>query len=195
MRDYTLTEPVCLQAVIISLKSRGWDEWFSNPTAGPWKRIRIPGVQNLKDIGFEKEETRPDLIVYNAKNSVVLVLEVKDNIEKLIDVTNNNHQLIKTISVFDNIITRLTKILKNNNSKISSSSIIYCGGYVVSKTDYLDSKIIDLKKIHFAKTSNLRNELKQFVVFVVEKKNLDLFVSCNAYKENNKPLSILEKII
>ena len=71
MRDFTLTESTCDQAALVYARSKGWDEWFSNPTAGPWKRINIPGIHGLSIPGFDKEETRPDLILYYAKQMVV----------------------------------------------------------------------------------------------------------------------------
>ena len=37
MRDFTLTESTCDQAALVYARSKGWDEWFSNPTAGPLK--------------------------------------------------------------------------------------------------------------------------------------------------------------
>ncbi len=196
MRDYTLTEPICLQAVIIKTISKGWNEWFSNPTAGPWKRIRIPGVSSLEQMGFEKEETRPDLITFrDGQNPLVLILEIKDDISKLIDENNENKQLIKTVNVFNVIRSRLIKILeKENDLKINTKSILYCGGYVVSKTKSLDEQIETLKKLHFLKTKTMHHDLKQFVLFIVEKKDLDLHVTCQVFSEDT-PSPRLQKII
>ena len=95
MRDFTLTESTCDQAVLIDAKSKGWDEWFSNPTAGPWKRIKVPGVGDLAASGFGKIETRPDLILYYGNTDdkkvpvltdpKILITESKDDIDKCIE--------------------------------------------------------------------------------------------------------------
>ena len=97
MRDYNLTESICDQVVVVSTKLNGWIEWFSNPTAGPWKRIGIPGVSSLAGTGFEQLEKRPDLMLYHkSAKPKVLIIECKDKIDKLIDSANQNDQIKKT---------------------------------------------------------------------------------------------------
>ena len=93
MRDFKLTETICDQAVLVSAELHGWSEWFTNATAGPWKKIDIPGVSSSYDTGFEKTDPRPDLILYHdTPDKKILIIESKDNIKKIIDSSNHNQQ-------------------------------------------------------------------------------------------------------
>jgi len=189
MRDFTLSESFCDQAVVVRGKSLGWEEWFSNPTAGPWKRISIPGITDLDQRGFGKEETRPDLILFHDGDCpIVLILESKDDIKKLFD--SSDIQLEKTSKVFENMEDRVKKlILSSKNIKIKNlaSKILYVCGYVVGDSTVLKSKIPNLKKIHL-KFAN-RDHFKNFVLFTVKKKKYDLSVESKLYVEKPSELS------
>jgi len=196
MRDFTLTESLCDQAVLVRAKSRGWKEWFSNPTAGPWKRIGVPGVSSLAGTGFEKEETRPDLILFhNTTDPIILILETKDKIDKLLDNANKNAQLKKTSEVFVNIQSRLDALIQSStDSKLrnSAAKISYVCGYATGEDSQIVSKTLDLKRIHlkFAKKENFRD----FVLLTVHKTGLDLSICVNfIHQQQTSKSTKLEK--
>jgi hypothetical protein len=54
---YKLSEEVVRQAVEVAFKRDGdWEIAFANPTAGPWKRIRIGTYIGGEDLRYTKEE-------------------------------------------------------------------------------------------------------------------------------------------
>ena len=187
MRDFTLTESVCDQAVIVKAVSTGWIEWFSNPTAGPWKRIGIPGISSLDGTGFEKEETRPDLVLYHNKNDPkILILESKDNIGKLIDSSNNNDQLKKTCKVFSNISTKLENLIKKSSDKQILKllhSANYICGYLIGYSNNLSTELETLKKLHFKFID--KSKFPFFVIITVKKSGFKLIVETEFIYENN----------
>ncbi|MGY5144187.1 MAG: hypothetical protein ACW9XH_06865 [Candidatus Nitrosopumilus sp. bin_32a] len=185
MRDYNPTESICDQAALVSAISKGWKEWFSNPTAGPWKRIGIPGVSSLSGTGFEKEETRPDLILYyESLEPKILIIESKDNIDKLIDSATNNFQVEKTCKVFLNIKTRLHKLIESSGDEKMAKSIDminFIPGYVIGYTDTLYSKIPELKKLHFKFID--KSVFPYFIIIIVKKSGFDLTLETQIVSE------------
>lgn len=97
----------------------GWWIAFTNPTAGPWKKIVA-----LSDKGtfieihrFIREGERPDLILVNDKLKVVVIVEAKDGFEKLY----NNTQMNKSIRV----IKEVTDILVSSKNPVWASRLSY----------------------------------------------------------------------
>jgi len=57
---------------------------FTNPTAGPWKRVVGPKLQESYEIyRFGSKESRPDVIVVSDLRRRIYVLEAKDEAAKL----------------------------------------------------------------------------------------------------------------
>ncbi len=196
MRDFTLTESICDQAVVVKAVSTGWQEWFSNPTAGPWKRIGIPGISSLDGTGFEKEETRPDLVLYHNQNEPkILILESKDNIGKLIDSSNNNAQLKKTCKVFSDISIKLEKLIEKSTDKqilkLLDSANYICG-YVIGDSSNLSTELEKLKKLHFKFID--KSEFPFFVIITVKKSSFELIVETEFIYENNHKGTKLKKL-
>ena len=186
MRDYNLTESICDQVVVVSTKLNGWTEWFSNPTAGPWKRIGIPGVSSLAGTGFEKEETRPDLILYHKSvKPKVLIIESKDKIDKLIDSANQNNQIKKTCQgVLPNMRTRLYELIKTSEDKElvqSLNSINFIPGYVIGDSKDIQAKISELKKLHFKFID--KSVFPYFIIIIVKKSGYDLTLETQIVSE------------
>ena len=186
MRDYNLTESICDQVVVVSTKLNGWIEWFSNPTAGPWKRIGIPGVSSLAGTGFEKEETRPDLILYHKSvKPKVLIIESKDKIDKLIDSANQNNQIKKTCQgVLPNMRTRLYELIKTSTDKElvqSLNSINFIPGYVIGDSKDIQAKISELKKLHFKFID--KSVFPYFIIIIVKKSGYDLTLETQIVSE------------
>lgn len=70
----------------VLLKETPWNIAFTNPTAGPWKLL--VGTRADGSLGevhrFEREETRPDLVVYSDSLGIIVILEAKDSLAKLL---------------------------------------------------------------------------------------------------------------
>jgi hypothetical protein len=156
----------------------------------------VPGTSDLSQNGFKKNETRPDLIIYNKNpDSKILIIESKDNIEKLIDASNDNNQLKKTCKVFFNIKNKVNNLIKNTNDKDllnSIDSINYIPGYVVSDKKDLSKKITELKKLHF-KFIN-KSIFPYFIIIIIKKTGFDLSTEAQiiSYKQNDKTRELEE---
>ena len=108
MYQFRLTEEIARWAFeIICRENKDWFVAFTNPTAGPWKKITAlnKSGQEGEVYRFELEETRPDIVLVNDKLETVLVIEAKDSLDKLLSDT----QSIKSVEVVAN----LRSILKN----------------------------------------------------------------------------------
>lgn len=92
--------------------SNSWEIAFTNPTAGPWKRLMAlssDGTQGEVH-RFEINETRPDLVLYSDKHEVVLIVEAKTDISGLLD----ESQAAKTSDLF----FRLKKLLASKEKNV-----------------------------------------------------------------------------
>ena len=189
MRDFKLTETICDQAVLVSAELHGWSEWFTNATAGPWKKIDVPGVSSSYATGFGKTEERPDLILYNDKpDKKILIIESKNDIEKLLAPS----QIPKSCKVFSDMKTKLDELCKSSKNKSISNntkSINYIPGYVVGHTTDLIQKLPELEKLHF---KHVDKSFPHFLLIVVIKSNYDLFIQPHIFssKPNKKSLEL-----
>lgn len=106
-----LSEEVVRWALEVELQ-RGstWKIAFTNPTAGPWKRVMAENsVGELGEIHrFEIDEKRPDLIIYSDTHKTVVIVEAKTDISGL----QNSDQIVKTSTLF----TSLSEMLKQKSS-------------------------------------------------------------------------------
>ena len=191
MRDFTLTESTCDQAVLVDAKSKGWNEWFTNASGGPWKRINIPGIRGLSIPGFIKEEPRPDLILYYAKDAKILIIESKGKIKDL-----DEAQLEKSCPLFLSIKSKLEESIKTSKNKTllrSAGSINYICGYVVGNQPNISTKIDELKKIHFKFIDE--SIFPNFVVIIVKKNGYELSTEIlEISQKDTKPITSLEEI-
>lgn len=64
-----------------------WSIAFTNPTAGPWKRLMAYDQSGSEGEvhRFLREETRPDLVLVNDDLKVVCIIEAKDALPPLLD--------------------------------------------------------------------------------------------------------------
>lgn len=93
-----LNEEIARWRFEISLRdSSEWYIAFTNPTAGPWKTISAINNEGIKGevYRFILEEDRPDIIIYNDKLKVIIIIEAKDSLSKLMEET----QLKKSCNV------------------------------------------------------------------------------------------------
>ena len=113
MYNFKLTEEISRWTFEVACKNNpDWYIAFTNPTAGPWKTIKCTNEYGEEGevYRFELEETRPDILLVNDKLNVVMIIEAKDSLAKLI----SGDQSQKSVEV----VGTLSKILKNkcNNS-------------------------------------------------------------------------------
>ena len=64
MYSYTINEEIVRWAFEVFLRNKSEDKWwvaFTNPTAGPWKKIEAPnnGGKLFEIYRFAREEDRP----------------------------------------------------------------------------------------------------------------------------------------
>lgn len=110
MYSFRLTEEIARWAFEVVCKQN--DEWyiaFTNPTAGPWKTIK--GLNKSGQEGevfrFELEETRPDILLVNDKMKIIIIIEAKDSLDKLVSGNQAKKsaevvvQLAKILATFD----------------------------------------------------------------------------------------------
>ena len=82
-----------------------WNIAFTNPTAGPWKRVTGTNGEGL--VGevhrFEVNEKRPDLILFSDEFQTVFIVEAKTDLQGLAD----QAQMEKTTELFSRLVTLL----------------------------------------------------------------------------------------
>ena len=111
MYNFRLTEEISRWAFEIKCQQKkDWYIAFTNPTAGPWKKIKAKCNNEEGEIHkFELEETRPDIVILNDNLKSILVIEAKDSLYKLID----SKQVCKSVEVVNNLTNILSKIVNN----------------------------------------------------------------------------------
>lgn len=109
---YKLTEEISRWAFEIHINNN--PEWwiaFTNPTAGPWKRLESINSNGLKGevYRFDRDEKRPDIVIVNDKLNAIIIFEAKDSLGKLI----NQTQAQKSCLVIDEMAKTLEGIKDN----------------------------------------------------------------------------------
>jgi hypothetical protein len=79
-------------------KSEDWYIAFTNPTAGPWKRLLAKSANGvLGEVHrFAVDEKRPDLVLVSDRYETVLIIEAKPTVAGLA----NQEQMSKTADLF-----------------------------------------------------------------------------------------------
>jgi hypothetical protein len=93
--------------VYVRNHQKGWWIAFTNPIAGPWKKITALNGEGIpvEIYRFEREGERPDLILVNDDLQTILIVEAKDFYTKIIA----SDQMKKSVRVIEEI----TSILRN----------------------------------------------------------------------------------
>ena len=87
--SYSMNEEIARWTfeVFIDHQSKGkWWIAFTNPTAGPWKKIlsKDEAGQLIEIYRFSREEDRPDIVAVSDELKKVIIIEAKDYASKLI---------------------------------------------------------------------------------------------------------------
>lgn len=96
----SLSEEIVRWGFEVSIKAHAdWFIAFTNPTAGPWKRIMAPDISGKQGEvhRFEVNETRPDLVLVSDTLAKVLIIEAKTSLADLA----RNTQIQKTAQMYN----------------------------------------------------------------------------------------------
>lgn len=134
MLNYKISEEITRWVFEVYVKTHGHLNWwiaFTNPTAGPWKKIIATDHEGISHEihRFEKEEERPDLILVNDPLKAIIISEAKDFVEKLINYKqmDKSFRVIKAVSeVLQEC--EVTKWQDRRNYKIIPSFLWFCRG-------------------------------------------------------------------
>lgn len=155
---YKLTEEISRWAFEIHIKqNKNWWIAFTNPTAGPWKRVEALDQSSQKGevCRFDRDEKRPDIVIVNDKLQAIIIFEAKDSLEKL----TNESQVFKSCKVINDMAKKLSEIKGNkywgNRYQYKILNGILWGSMEASKAQFIDSA--------FARYSNGLNEIKSAV--------------------------------
>lgn len=111
-RGYKLTEEIVRWRLEILIEDSA-DAWisFTNPTAGPWKRLvgRDNSGASGEVMRFTREADRPDLVIVDDKARRIFILEAKDDAKGLCA----KEQITKTVRTFNDLTASLKKISSN----------------------------------------------------------------------------------
>jgi hypothetical protein len=189
--SYSLTEEVARQAVEVKFKTHGqWSIAFSNPTAGPWKIIKLGNYEFGDDLRYTKEEDRPDLILFTPQKQAYLffVLEAKDSLHKLLA----GEQLAKSMKVFDKETNRLRNVIVSNELAIRAFGEVppaykIIPGYVIGTQRSLNYH--DLNRLFGAHSilakAEKNNDLSSSICFIVlrTEDELSIYYTLNGIDE------------
>jgi len=172
IKRYKLSEEVCLQCLEVAFKMNGWTEWFVNPTAGPWKKIRIDDVEDNEMLRFRKEEDRPDLIVSHGSRRLTIIVEAKDDVNELIG--RSGEKVQKSVAVFKSMFDRLQAIFDRYREIIFGASSVeaelLCGYLFPTKLDSSEMRqnLTYLTNFHKRECQRINEErLVPHVIFLI----------------------------
>ncbi len=109
---YKLTEEISRWAFEIHIKNiNSWWIAYTNPTAGPWKRVESYDEKSEKGevCRFGRDEKRPDIVVVNDELKIIIIFEAKDSLDKL----KSKNQIEKSCKVVENMAKTLNSIVDN----------------------------------------------------------------------------------
>ena len=170
---YNLNEEIARWTTEVYIKKNPKLKWwvaFTNPTAGPWKKVTVPSEEgtDIEIYRFVREEERPDLILVNDNLKVVLVVEAKDYVEKLIV----GDQMTKSIRVIEEM-TRVLNQSENlhwknkKNYKIIPSFLWMC-----KNSSNIQKECDIIQKEFIAKWNGPRQSILNIVISKDDNENL-----------------------
>jgi len=157
---FRVTEELARWRFELEIKaSENWWIAFTNPTAGPWKRLM--GRKNDGTMGevhrFQRDEDRPDLVLVCDAAREIAIIEAKDTLEKLIV----KSQVIKSVGVITNL-ARLLSEKSDNSYWRERAHYGIVAGLLWASVDDTSAKSFDAMVKHY------RDELPRVAIFGVE---------------------------
>jgi len=176
---YIISEEIVRFVLEVHIKqgAKDWSVAFTNPTAGPWKKIILNLAGDKLEVGrYEREEQRPDLIIFYAKYGVFIIIEAKDNFSKIYDAT----QIKKSIEVFLKEKKRLvnSKLLKKYTEKIK---LKFVNGFLWFDTDANNAELFAK---HYSKHAKIDDPL---LIINITKHGDDLTCLGKVYSTKDDP--------
>lgn len=136
--SFQLTEEIARWRFEVFIKScSAWFIAFTNPTAGPWKRVMGRNKDGVEGevYRFPRDSDRPDLILVCDELKMIAIIEAKDSFAKL----QVDDQLNKSASVVDNLSDILAGLGENKfwglRSRFSVCAGLLWGGEMGSSTE------------------------------------------------------------
>jgi hypothetical protein len=158
---FRLTEEIARWAFEVKLsQNNDWHIAFTNPTAGPWKRITALNTNGIDGEvhRFARDEERPDLLLVSDTHQMIIILEAKDSLPKLITDT----QIRKSAQV----VLTLAEVLKGKREnpfwgKRADYNIVagLLWGAEVKSTETDRQKAFELYQAHLLNKENLCSEI------------------------------------
>lgn len=163
--QYRINEEITRWTTEVYIKSNPNKNWyiaFTNPTAGPWKKITVKNKEGklIEVYRFDREEKRPDLVLINDKKGIILIVEAKYDLDDIL----KGRQMEKSIKV----VLDMADVLKNisvkewgvrRNYKIVTSFLWY------SNTP--DMALVESELVNHKFHENLFNGLNKETVNIV----------------------------
>lgn len=133
----------------------GWWVAFTNPIAGPWKKITALNGEGVpvEVYRFEREGERPDLILVNDEYKIVIVVEAKDTYQKIVALD----QMKKSARVIEEISSILKTCPNEHWAKRMSYTILPSFLWFSEDEKNLLSEDVIVKQ-SFEKSSKLKSE-------------------------------------
>jgi hypothetical protein len=179
--QYKINEEITRWTTEVYIKSNPNKNWyiaFTNPTAGPWKKITVKNEKSksIEVYRFDREEKRPDLVLINDKKGVILIVEAKYDLGDLL----NGDQMVKSVKV----VVDMAEVLKNisvkewetrKKYKILTSFLWYSSNPVNALAE---SKLVN-KKYHENITKGLSRETVNIIIYKKNEVLTNLFITEN----------------
>ncbi|MGH8893425.1 MAG: hypothetical protein ACRDWY_08990 [Actinomycetes bacterium] len=133
------------------LQQQDWFLAFTNPTAGPWKRVMMPDTTgSLGEVHrFERDATRPDLILVSDKLQLVVIVEAKTSIDDL----RRPGQVAKTVTVVEEMGALLRGLSANRWWAARANYTVACGLLWGGEVSAGPDAIAELVGLHTARFS------------------------------------------
>lgn len=196
MYTFSLTEEIARWAFEVNFDATTpWKIAFTNPTAGPWKTIKAhdPESGAVGEVyRFELEETRPDIILYNDTLKLVLIIEAKDSLEKLIV----DGQPQKSVEVVANLSTILKNLSSNKFWGKRSEYKIATGILWGAEREYTATQYKALFSKYYTQMKMCNNLLHDYIIGIETKRHFDS-LSCSAipYASDSHAKETIELIV
>ena len=187
---YNLTEEICRWSFEVHTKKlNNWWIAFTNPTAGPWKKIEGFNKDNKKGevFRYERDVPRPDIIIVNDKLKTIIIFEAKDNLAKL----NVESQIEKTSKVIDdmnNILTNINNEFWNDRNSYDSFLGLLWGSEILSA----EKNILNTFKKYSDCLKKIKTKIKDEKIIGIEvskdKQNISLNFHADSNQVNSKKI-------
>lgn len=156
---YSISEEIVRFTFEVHIKRNApaWNICFTNPTAGPWKTITYETQDNSIKIGrYEREEQRPDLILLNQTKSACLIVEAKDEFNKI----SSTDQINKSFKVFQKEVKRFQACTNLTNSL--PNKLCFIDGFLWYSSD---KKSADIFAESYYKETKSNNPLTCILIY------------------------------